>query len=682
MATQTGSIDLSTTGSFKTYASGEYATLDYVNPTETVSGTIVTASDALAAPPRDLTIYGTSTQDGTPTPSAPVAIESVDELALWVAAGILEEPNQTAGTTTPIDLQGHQLRSLPDGTRDELTVDSAGNVTLTQRVGHVLLDGSESGWGQKTTNTSRKYSYTFACGLTDGTSLAVNAVSGWTLCDRFPNASDAGSDNGTYTCHTGVSARRTANGEVIFYHEGETLADFKTWLASNPTTLDFKLATPVIHDLGTVELPTLPSPDVTAWCVDTTPISMEVWKASANPEYYRVSSEVTQTAVDVSTLFEETGELSTLIRDYSGGTLVAKVGQDRGALVNADGSFDVVALTWSGETPTVGATLATFGGSVSRIGKQAAAHVDVSSSGMEVFTDSTTSVASFGTTTRIGKASAAHMVQTGTMTEFYDENDDLKLEVGTTAEDGYALIRANDLLEIVSNDGPYSRAVISHQSNMISLSINGLSGGILNSLTIFANAQGVPSYVVHDPAAFRSAIRAVADADDIGAKVDQLSGTGQLWCLRGTIDNSSSTLDGHDIGLYTVDDGRLVLYDFTAGSAVWAMDGIASESAPTLSNATATTFVVRRARPTCTLYVYGLKVSSQLASGSTLSLGTLSSGFRPAYRTSVMLASTTNNASRGVWLDVNSTGAVTLQNRSGNALSTSATLSGALTWVL
>lgn len=41
----------------------------------------------------------------------------------------------SSGTTYPIDLQGHALRSLPDGTHDELTVDSAGVVTLTQRVG-------------------------------------------------------------------------------------------------------------------------------------------------------------------------------------------------------------------------------------------------------------------------------------------------------------------------------------------------------------------------------------------------------------------------------------------------------------------------------------------------------------------------------------------------------------------
>ena len=42
-------------------------------------------------------------------------------------------------TTTPIDLDGHTLNSLPDGTHDELTIDATGAVTLTKRVGDVSV---------------------------------------------------------------------------------------------------------------------------------------------------------------------------------------------------------------------------------------------------------------------------------------------------------------------------------------------------------------------------------------------------------------------------------------------------------------------------------------------------------------------------------------------------------------
>lgn len=49
--------------------------------------------------------------------------------------------------------------------------------------------------------------------------------------------------------------------------------------------------------------------------------------------------------------------LATMVRQYSGGVLVCKVGQQVGALVNADGSFDVADVTWDGETPTAGKKL-------------------------------------------------------------------------------------------------------------------------------------------------------------------------------------------------------------------------------------------------------------------------------------------------------------------------------------
>jgi hypothetical protein len=52
--------------------------------------------------------------------------------------------------------------------------------------------------------------------------------------------------------------------------------------------------------------------------------------------------------------------IETLIRETADGVLVAKVGQTVGALVNADGSFDVVALTWDGSEPTVGDAISEF----------------------------------------------------------------------------------------------------------------------------------------------------------------------------------------------------------------------------------------------------------------------------------------------------------------------------------
>lgn len=272
----------------------------------TTSGNPATTSGAIAAAPTALVVGGNSTQNGTPTPEAPVAIESVDELTLHVAGKNLcsessidlwtsEHGWDTSGssklkgfyvganaqfvvsfditaslasstqnrlyvtgadtffnlsdktgrfsvngtaeadgdarmrinvnfvrdssrspyvnhiqlelgttatsyepyivpTTTLIDLQGHQLRSLPDGTRDELTIDASGNVTLTQRI------------GETTTAT------------TDGITATV-----------------------------GTDAMSTTGG------------------LEDGATVIYKLATPAETQLGTVALPALPAPNATMW---------------------------------------------------------------------------------------------------------------------------------------------------------------------------------------------------------------------------------------------------------------------------------------------------------------------------------------------------------------------------------------------------------------------------------
>lgn len=62
----------------------------------------------------------------------PPGIHGVEELTLKVGG-----EDGEGEVSTPIDLQGHALNSLPDGTRDELHVDSSGAVTMMQRVGYV-----------------------------------------------------------------------------------------------------------------------------------------------------------------------------------------------------------------------------------------------------------------------------------------------------------------------------------------------------------------------------------------------------------------------------------------------------------------------------------------------------------------------------------------------------------------
>lgn len=55
-----------------------------------------------------------------------------------------------------------------------------------------------------------------------------------------------------------------------------------------------------------------------------------------------------------------------------------------------------------------------------RLGLETSSHLILDNNSVEVFTDTSTSVADFGATTRIGKANASHMRQDGTTTAFYD----------------------------------------------------------------------------------------------------------------------------------------------------------------------------------------------------------------------------------------------------------------------
>lgn len=302
------------------------------------------------------------------------------------------EYEQHQGTSTPVDLQGHQLRSLPDGTRDELSVDSAGNVTLTQRVGSVTFDGSsDETW---TANTSR------------GNNIFYTPVPdrlGATLVqsNRFEQIASIGSITGTegkiYTNHT------VANQVFNFSLPSSvtSVALLRTWLAANPTEVIYPLASPVSVDLGTIAMPQV-SDGSTVWL--SASMAVEATYTAWMPNSEALRSSISQTAdgvlATISQSYATKDEVATLVRAYGDGVLVCKRGQTIGALINADGSFDVVSLTWSGDVPTAdvgdplmrsdadgtelragGESVAQFG-QTARIGREGEAHVEVSDTGM------------------------------------------------------------------------------------------------------------------------------------------------------------------------------------------------------------------------------------------------------------------------------------------------------------
>jgi hypothetical protein len=144
------------------------------------------------------------------------------------------------------------LRSLPDGTRDEVTVDARGHAVLTQRVGEVTLDGSETWYFSS--SQGRNFGYTAL------PNVASNSPTLNLVCDRFmvTNTLDAGT-----VYQSGTNALFWTGGA----YSPTSSAEAKAWAASNPITVLYKLATPVTHDLGYVDPVALTSPDATLQAV-------------------------------------------------------------------------------------------------------------------------------------------------------------------------------------------------------------------------------------------------------------------------------------------------------------------------------------------------------------------------------------------------------------------------------
>lgn len=141
MATQTGSIDLRGANSAKLYVDDEageirtevsetYATKTEVQRTDAGSGTVISSDDAANLPPLSLTIHGKSVQDGTPSPSSPVPIQSVEGRNLLDVSGI-------TGSTT---VNGITWTANGDGTFHAVGTSTAAS---TLGLGNFMLESGK-----------------------------------------------------------------------------------------------------------------------------------------------------------------------------------------------------------------------------------------------------------------------------------------------------------------------------------------------------------------------------------------------------------------------------------------------------------------------------------------------------------------------------------------------------------
>ena len=182
------------------------------------------------------------------------------QLELGSTATAYEPP---AVTTTPVDLDGHALNSLPDGTCDELTIDATGAVTLTKRVGVSVIDGTEPGFVYTANPSSRIGAAGLAPGIRSPASNHLNR------CDTLPCTNVSNSPNAMATYQGGYV-------DIRCEQQITSLETGKAWLAANHTTLLYPLATPQTIPLPAVTLPTLPSPNITVYSDSDVPSDITV----------------------------------------------------------------------------------------------------------------------------------------------------------------------------------------------------------------------------------------------------------------------------------------------------------------------------------------------------------------------------------------------------------------------
>lgn len=169
-------------------------------------------------------------------------------------------------TVTPIDLDGHELRSLPDGTRDELTVDERGHAVLVQRVGVAEIGAAD--W----TANSNRYRASI-------TSYGVGTPSGGydnTRCTAYAPTAN------TTAQQPADTIRLSADGNYAWLGASSTRVD---------STLLYPLATPVTIDLGYVAAVPLVGPDLTAQAVPSAPMQL-TYERDLNTTLARLESAI------------------------------------------------------------------------------------------------------------------------------------------------------------------------------------------------------------------------------------------------------------------------------------------------------------------------------------------------------------------------------------------------------
>lgn len=219
----------------------------------TVTGETISVNDSVEWPLQGLTLYGKSTQDGTPTPDNPIPIVSAgDSGTITVTVSDGAEQSQTLPVSTPNGLPGIPVTSggnYTDADGQQWVCDEIdfARGKYVQRFKMLEFDGTEY-WGRTPTNITEIYRWW----LTPGNAKAPssNSIAAATRSTHYP-ATSAG---GTFQRKQGVSIDISANLIVYDDNHNTTVEGWKSYLAAQkaagtPVKFVYELETPVETDI-------------------------------------------------------------------------------------------------------------------------------------------------------------------------------------------------------------------------------------------------------------------------------------------------------------------------------------------------------------------------------------------------------------------------------------------------
>lgn len=192
------------------------------------------------------------------------------------------------GTATAIDLQGNHLASLPDGTRDEIYIDTTGHVTLTKKVGYFDTDNNPYTWTLSASSPNSAGLYNISASTNQGKfgySYASNSMyymSNTTLTNLnfSQSAAEGFGIHGTSTTVTWYF-RFDAQGST------PTAAIGLARMAELGANLYYPLATPYTVDLGYIDMPTIEAGQSISVSASMTPVIDVSWWAQGASEIGR-----------------------------------------------------------------------------------------------------------------------------------------------------------------------------------------------------------------------------------------------------------------------------------------------------------------------------------------------------------------------------------------------------------